>query len=361
MQAFPAAASEQLPLCDGLDGVLAAVEERVGALTAGLAHRRRETGQVDYLAEILRRLATGQLVAPPPLQALADTVVQEARAGEPLRFLHAPPQDPARFAAAHGLTVAQVLGRLLLQDADPHTPIQLAVMAALVHDVGMACLPAELLAKPGPLTDDERRQVEKHAAAGGLLVAPLWPGGGWPVDAVTDHHERPDGTGYPFGRKDIQVAETVRLLAVCDVYAALCCPRPHRPALDTRTALTETLLLAERNALDRQQAERLLLLSFFPAGSVVELNDGAAAIVLSAQPGQRGLTNPARPIVLLLTNAPSRWRCRAWWTSSTTRNAALCALSPPPNVGTCWDGGIRNLFSRCAETRISNLEIRNKS
>ncbi len=231
-------------------------------------------------------------------------MVQEARNGEPLRFLHAGANDPARFAAAHGLTVAQVLARLLLHD--PQAPVQLAVMAALVHDVGMVCVPAELLAKPDVLSDQERRIVEKHAAAGGPMVAPLWPGGGWPIDAVTDHHERPDGTGYPLGHKDIQLAEPVRLLAVCDVYAALCCPRPHRPALDTRTALTETLLLAERDALDRQQAERLLALSFFPAGSVVELTDGSSAFVLAAHPGQRGLTNPARPIVLLLTDSQSQ-------------------------------------------------------
>ena len=138
------------------------------------------------------------------------------------------------------------------------------------------------------------------------MVESLWPAGGWPVEAVTDHHERPDGTGYPFGHKDIQLDAFARLLAACDTYAALGSPRPHRPALDSRSALTETLMLAERDALDRQQAERLLCLSFYPAGSVVELSDGAAALVLSAQPGLRGLTSPGRPIVLLLTDAQSQ-------------------------------------------------------
>jgi HD domain len=303
VQAFPPSATEQLRLCEGLEAILAAVEERVGVLNAGLNHRRREIGHIDYLAEILRRLAAGQPVTLPPLLALAETVVHEARSGRPLRFLHAAAGDPARFVAAHSLTVAQVLARLLLQGADTGVPVQLAVTAALVHDVGMLRVPAEILGKPGALTDEERRLIEKHAGAGGPMVAPLWPGGGWPVDAVTDHHERPDGTGYPFGRKDTQVAEIVRLLAVCDTYAALCCPRPHRPAMDSRTALTETLMLAERDALDREQAERLLVLSFYPAGSVVELNDGAAALVLSAQPGLRALASPSRPIVLLLTDA----------------------------------------------------------
>ena len=306
VQAFPPSASEQLRLCDGLEAVLDAVDERVATLHAGLNHRRDEAARIDYLAEILRRLARGQTVAPPPLQALADALVQEARAGQPLRFLHAGPHDPARFAAAHGLTVAQVLVRVMLHGTDGAIPLAVAVMTALVHDVGMACAPADVLAKPGPLKDEERRLVERHAIAGGSMVAPLWPGGGWPIDAVTDHHERPDGTGYPFGHKDIQVPEMARLLAVCDTYAALNSPRPHRPAMDSRTALTETLLLAERDALDRRQAERLLCLSFYPPGSVIELSDGAAAMVMSAQPGLRGLTNPGRPIVLLLTDAQSQ-------------------------------------------------------
>jgi hypothetical protein len=306
VQAFPPSPSEQLRLCEGLEGILEAAEEHVATLGAGLNHRRGELERIVYLAEILRRLAGGQPVALPPLQALADTLVQEARAGQPLRLLRASASDPACFAAAHGLTVAQVLVRLILNGAENPTSLQLAVMAALVHDVGMTCVPAAILGKPGPLTDEERRLVERHAAAGGAMVAPLWPGGGWPVEAVTDHHERPDGTGYPLGRRDIQIGAFVRLLAVCDVYAALCCPRPHRGALDTRTALTETLLLAERDVLDRQQAERLLHLSFYPAGSVVELSDGAVALVYAAQPGQSGLTNPSRPVVLLLADAHSQ-------------------------------------------------------
>jgi hypothetical protein len=102
----------------------------------------------------------------------------------------------------------------------------------------------------------------------------------------------------------------VRLLAVCDVYAALCAPRPHRPAFDTRTALTEALTLAERGHLDKPSAERLLLLSFYPVGSTVELNDGAIGLVIATHPGALGMTHPDRPIVHLASDAlgqPLAW------------------------------------------------------
>src|SRR5581483_927394 len=77
---------------------------------------------------------------------------------------------------------------------------------------------------------------------------------------------------------------------------------PHRPAIDTRTALTDTLLLADQGVLDRFQAERLLLLSFYPVGSLVELNDGAVALVTATHREQKAVANPARPVVLLLTD-----------------------------------------------------------
>src|SRR5207247_1810239 len=108
----------------------------------------------------------------------------------------------------------------------------------------------------------ERRLLREHASEGARLVQRLWPGGGWPVAAAGEHHERLDGSGYPAGKQAHALSEPVRLLAVCDVYAALASPRPHRPAVDPRTALADTLMLADQGLLDRTQAERLLHLGF---------------------------------------------------------------------------------------------------
>jgi hypothetical protein len=135
------------------------------------------------------------------------------------------------------------------------------------------------------------------------MLTQLWPGGGWPVDVAVGHHERNDGTGYPNGRKEMALPSIVRLVAVCDVYAALATPRPYRPAYSTRTALTETLSLAEREHLDKPSAERLLLLSFYPVGSRVELNDGSIGVVTGAQRGPDALLHPDRPIVQLEKDA----------------------------------------------------------
>jgi HD-GYP domain-containing protein (c-di-GMP phosphodiesterase class II) len=307
---FPPAVSVQLRMCDGLDVVLAEVEKRIAVLHSRLTHRKRESARIDELANYLRALAADQPVSLTPLLALADVLLGEARAGQPLRFLYASPADPARFAAAHSLTVAQVLARLLRDDAEWTPQLPQVLMAALVHDVGMVRVPAEVLLTPGPLGPNERRLVEKHAVIAEAMLTKLWPGGGWTIEAAAQHHERTDGAGYPLGRRDLQLSSFAKLLAVCDVYAALCAPRPHRAALDTRSALTETLLLAERDCLDKASAERLLLLSFYPVGSLVELSDGALAVVVGTHSGQRGMTQPSKPIVSLISDAqgqPLSW------------------------------------------------------
>jgi HD-GYP domain-containing protein (c-di-GMP phosphodiesterase class II) len=170
----------------------------------------------------------------------------------------------------------------------------------------MLKVPAAILSRTGTLEDDHRRQIERHVGAGADMARRLLPNGIWLTEAVAGHHERLDGTGYPAGLKGTQIAPLTRLLAVCDLYAALCAPRPQRPARETRTALTDTLLLAEKGVLDRYHAERLLLLGFYPVGSVVELADGSIGVVVATPTGRRDLHSPARPVVALLTDEQGR-------------------------------------------------------
>ena len=97
----------------------------------------------------------------------------------------------------------------------------------LLHDIGKLSVPDDVLKKPGALDDEEYAIVQKHAVWGDALLARL---GFSPRvrGLVRDHHERLDGTGYPDGATDLPL-ET-RILAVCDVYDALCSERVYREA-----------------------------------------------------------------------------------------------------------------------------------
>jgi HD domain len=303
IQAFPETPSVQLRLCDGLDVILMVVEDRLRAVRTGLEYRRQEEDCFQNLAGLLVALAAGQSMNLKPWIGLADRIIAAAHQDVSLRIVYQPPDNPLRYVVGHSLTVAQVIARVIRHEPEWRNRPLDPVMAALVHDVGMLCVPRVILCHAGPLDDPQRRAVEVHANAGAELLSRALPDAGVLAEAAACHHERLDGTGYPAGLRDMQIAPLVRLLSACDVYAALCAPRPHRLAFDTRTALTDTLLLAEEGALDQYQAELLLKLSFYPAGTLVELADGSVGLVVATHQGRRDVTTPARPVVAILSDA----------------------------------------------------------
>jgi HD-GYP domain-containing protein (c-di-GMP phosphodiesterase class II) len=303
---FPDAPSVQLRLCEGIEATLATIAQRLARLDVLIDRRRQEIGQVETLAGLFADLEAGRRVDIQPFVNLAEALLDEAEAGAPLRLTHAGPEEVCRFVAGHSLNVARVAARVMRHDPElSRQPLE-PILAALIHDAGMVKVPVDILTHPGPLTDMQRRTIEGHPHRGAEWAARLLRGTPWLSEATADHHERLDGTGYPSGLRDKQIGPLARLLAVCDIYAALCSPRPQRPARETRTALADTLLLAEEGGLDRYHAERLLVLSFYPAGTVVELADGATAVVVATPAGRGDLNAPARPVVALLTDSQGR-------------------------------------------------------
>ena len=303
VSAFPDSPSTQLRLCEGLEGLLKVVAERVAGLDLALERRRVEALRVARLSGWLTDIADGCELGAAPFYALAEELLAEAEAGEALRFPRSAAATPADAAALHGLTVAAVVARLVPHDDTLRREPLPAVLAALVHDVGLLKVAPELLTQTDPLTDDQRRQLEQHPRVGAELIARHLEEMAHLTDAVQTHHERPDGTGYPAGLRGEKMSAIARLLAAADFYAALASPRPHRAALDSRAALTETLLAAERGHLDRRCAELLLGLTFYPVGTAVELSDGSVGLVVATHHTRRDLTTPARPVLALLTNS----------------------------------------------------------
>ena len=91
-------------------------------------------------------------------------------------------------------------------------------------------MPAEILSKPGKLTDDEMSLIRQHAAAGAETVADI-DFEGAVAAIIRQHHERLDGSGYPAGLRDGDILPEARVLAVADVVEAMVSHRPYRAAL----------------------------------------------------------------------------------------------------------------------------------
>ena len=109
-------------------------------------------------------------------------------------------------------------------------------IGALLHDVGKLVIPAEVLNKPGKLTDEEWALMRSHTTAGVEILADVeFP---WDVRPLIEaHHERWDGRGYPHGLAGSQIPITARILCVADVYDALTSVRSYKRALTHVEAL----------------------------------------------------------------------------------------------------------------------------
>jgi HD-GYP domain-containing protein (c-di-GMP phosphodiesterase class II) len=142
-------------------------------------------------------------------------------------LLEFPGQDAAN--ALHAINVsllAMTLGESLgMASHDVHA----VGSAALLHDVGIAGLPQELLGKPA-LTPEERRVIEQHPEIGARMLFARSAMFDLAAIVCYEHHMRPDGTGFPRTRFPREMHYISKLVAVCDVYDALRTPRAYRPA-----------------------------------------------------------------------------------------------------------------------------------
>lgn len=111
-------------------------------------------------------------------------------------------------------------------------------LGALIHDIGKISVPAEILNRPGRLTDAEFGIIKSHPQVGFEIVEKtVFP---WPIrEMIVQHHERCDGTGYPNGLKGHQIVEEAKIIAVADVVEAMAAHRPYRAGLGIAAALEE--------------------------------------------------------------------------------------------------------------------------
>jgi len=145
-------------------------------------------------------------------------------------------RDP--YTSGHQLRVSQ-LSRLIAQEMglDKHQ-VEGIRMGAQIHDIGKIMVPAELLSKPGLLSDIEYPLIKQHAEAGYNILKDIdFP---WPIANIAyQHHERLDGSGYPRGLKGDEICLEARIVAVADVIEAMSSHRPYRASKGIEDAINE--------------------------------------------------------------------------------------------------------------------------
>ncbi len=144
--------------------------------------------------------------------------------------------DP--YTTAHNLRVGEYSKNIALELGLSEGEAQGIYYGAKIHDIGKLSTPSSILNKPGRLTRAEMNLIRMHPETGYSIVKDIEFG--WPVhEIILQHHERLDGSGYPFGLKGDEIALAAQIVAVADVVEAMSSHRPYRPSLGIDAALTE--------------------------------------------------------------------------------------------------------------------------
>jgi putative nucleotidyltransferase with HDIG domain len=228
----------------------------------------------------LEAVQKGQAINTKPFEDMAssfiDSVVRNQNALACLSRI----RDKDSYLMEHSINVAvlmSILGKYLKLD---NKYLHECVTGALLHDIGKVLVPDTILHKPGKLTSEEFTIMKRHAFYSQKI---LEKSKGFPqvsINVAGQHHERIDGKGYPAGLKGDEVTQEARMASVVDVYDAITADRVYHAGMTPSAALKRMLSWCGDHLDVRYVHAFIKAMGVYPVGSLVELDDGMAGVVI---------------------------------------------------------------------------------
>ncbi|HOA95760.1 MAG TPA: HD-GYP domain-containing protein, partial [Quisquiliibacterium sp.] len=204
------------------------------------------------------------------------------------------------YTYMHSVAVCALMVAFARQIGLPPDEVRLAGLAGLMHDMGKALMPLEVLNKPGALAPAEFEIMKSHPQRGHALLRGGRDTPGMVLDVCLHHHEKVDGTGYPFGLTQDRLSVHARMGAICDVYDAVTSNRPYKGAWTPNESVRRMAQWAGH--FDAQLLRAFVrTVGIYPTGSLVRLHSERLAVVLD-QHAETVLTPRVRAFFSLRSN-----------------------------------------------------------
>ena len=215
----------------------------------------------------------------PLVQEISDSVFRNPGALVSLARLKT--QDD--YSYMHSVAVCALMVALGQELGHDEAFCREAGMAGLLHDLGKAAMPLEVLNKPGKLTDEEFRIMRSHPERGHEMLVEGKGVSAGALDVCLHHHEKMDGSGYPHKLPGEQISLLARMGAVCDVYDAITSNRPYKKGWDPAESIAR--MASWSGHFDPSIFKAFVRsLGIYPTGSLVRLASGKLAVVVEQNP-----------------------------------------------------------------------------
>ena len=241
----------------------------------------------SFAASIMSGLRVGRTLDLNKAREVVDNCVDSILRNEDALLLLTKLKNKDSYTAEHLLNVSILSAAFGKKLGLLEEEIRTLGLSGLLHDIGKAKVPVDLLQKPGPLTPEEHGIMQNHANWGRDMLMALPRVVHAAVDVAYNHHERLDGRGYPRGLVDPQIPYFAKIVAIVDTYDAITSNRAYDRARSSREAL-EIIHRFRGIQFDPELArEFVLLIGIYPPGAIVEMKSGEVAIVIASNPKNR--------------------------------------------------------------------------
>lgn len=187
------------------------------------------------------------------------------------------------YTYLHSVSVCALMVSLGRQLGLDDAACKEAGMAGLLHDVGKAAMPQEIINKPDKLTDEEFTIIKSHPVKGYEMLRESGIDSDTVLDVCRHHHERIDGKGYPDKQMGEGISLIARMSAVCDVYDAITSDRPYKAGWDPAESVAR--MASWQGHFDAKVLQTFVkTIGIYPVGALVRMSSGKLGVVVQQNP-----------------------------------------------------------------------------
>jgi len=284
------------PLADTAQLVIEATVKQQAPQPSSSKAQARVSAQQEYaeatriikeskkaVVSMFKDVRLGKTVSAEAMMPLVDAIAASITRNEGALLSLVRLKNVDEYTYMHSVAVCALITALAKELNLPETETRQLGFAGLMHDLGKAQVPLDILNKPGALTEQEFGLIKKHPEFGHALLLKAHINDPVTLDVCLHHHEKVDGTGYPFRLTDKEISLHAKMGAICDVYDAITSNRPYKTGWEPGMSLKR--MAQWSNHFDHGVFQAFVKsVGIYPIGSVVLLKSGRLGVVVDQTP-----------------------------------------------------------------------------